>query len=193
MLIGGYLFFSFVMDDFNPLNWPPGTIEQMAIAFTVAGAIITGFNYYLHRTMGMILLCISLSASAQKKWYNISKNDIAIMSIEVAAGYAQGWRDEVQYHPNQLFKQMPNLNRRFWDIRHQDPPTFLNMEWDADHALKFAVNGLHVTAVVLKVGDIKQYRKKDRWKKIIFDAAKYYLSYKAGFFLSYNITHKNKF
>jgi hypothetical protein len=142
----------------------------------------------------MLLLAIIITppANAQKKWYKITGNDMAIMSLELTAGYAQGWRDEVQYHPNQLFKQMPNLNRSFWDIRVQDPPGFLNMEWDADHLLKFSVNSLHVTAIVIKIGDLKTYPKKDRWKKVLFDGFKYYLSYKAGFFLAYNITHKNK-
>ena len=128
-------------------------------------------------------------ASAQtekKKWYRISKNDLKIMAIEIGAGYAQGWRDEVQYHPNQLFKQMPNLNRRFWDIRVQDEPTFLNTEWDADHVLKFAVNGLHVAAICFKIGE------KKKWYLYLVDAVKYYGSYKLGFFLGYNVTHRNR-
>lgn len=134
----------------------------------------------------LLLLLFPLSLSAQKKWYSISKNDLQVMAIEVGAGYAQGWRDEVIYHPNQLFKQMPNLNRRFWDVRVQDAPGFLNTEWDADHVLKFAVNGLHVAAICFKIGD------KKKWYLYLVDAVKYYASYKVGFYLGYNVTHGNK-
>lgn len=146
---------------------------------------------YCSTTMSQQLL-VSVSKPEPKKWYSISKNTIITMTLETVAGYAQGWRDEVQYHPNQLFEQMPNLNRSFWDIRVQDPPGFLNMEWDADHVLKFTVNGLHVAAVVVKVGDIKQYRKKDRWKRILFEFLLHYGANKVGFFLAYNVTHGNK-
>jgi len=61
-----------------------------------------------------------------KKWYHVSNNDIAVMSREVVAGYSQGWRDEVQYNTKQLFRQFPNSNRSFWDIRVENPPGFLN-------------------------------------------------------------------
>ena len=145
------------------------------------------------KKLTILLLFLPLFASAQeKKWYTITGNDIAVMSVELAVGYAQGWRDEVIYHPNQLFKRFPNLNRSFWDIRVQNPPGFLNTEWDADHVLKATVSSLHVAAVVIKIGDLKDYPKKDRWKKVAFDMVKYYGAYKAGFFLSWNVTHGNK-
>ncbi|MEO5991288.1 MAG: hypothetical protein ABIP68_06595 [Ferruginibacter sp.] len=140
----------------------------------------------------LFLLLILPAGSFAQKWYSFSKNDVAIMGLEMGAGYAQGWKDEVTYHPNQLFKNHPGLNRNFWDIRTQGKKGFLNTEWDADHVLKFSVNGLHVTAISIKIGNLKQYPKKQRWKKIVFDLIKYYASYKVGFFLSYNVTHENK-
>lgn len=145
------------------------------------------------KTIFIILLSLPLALSAQEKnWYSITGNDIAVMSVEVAAGYAQGWRDEVIYHPNQLFKRFPNLNRNFWDIRVQNPPGLLNTEWDADHVLKATISTLHVSAVIIKMGDLKDYPKRDRWKKIAFDLLKYYASYKVGFFLGWNVTNGNK-
>ena len=74
----------------------------------------------------LILLLATQIVIAQKKWYHVSNNDIAVMSIEVVAGYSQGWRDEVQYNTKQLFRQFPNSNRSFWDIRVENPPGFLN-------------------------------------------------------------------
>jgi len=115
-----------------------------------------------------------------------SKKDIAPMALTMGAGYSQGWREEVIYHPNQLFEQFPNLNRNFWDIRVQNKPGFLNTEWDADHVLKATTGGLFVAAVAVKIGD------KKKWYWYVIDAAKYYLSYKTGFFLAWNVTHKNK-
>jgi len=140
----------------------------------------------------LVLLLATQIVVAQKKWYHVSNNDIAVMSIEVAAGYSQGWRDEVQYHTKQLFKRFPNLNRTFWDIREENPPGFLNMEWDADHVLKFTTMGSHVAAVIVKKGDLKQYKGWDKVWKILFDIFKYYGAYKTGFFLAYNVTHGNK-
>jgi len=140
----------------------------------------------------LILLLATQIVIAQKKWYHVSNNDIAVMSIEVVAGYSQGWRDEVQYHTKQLFRQFPNLNRSFWDIRVENPPGFLNTEWDADHVLKFTTMGSHVAAISVKSGDMKQYKGWDKVWKILFDIIKYYGAYKTGFFLAYNITHGNK-
>lgn len=115
-----------------------------------------------------------------------SKNDYAIIPLEVAAGYAQGWRDEVIYHPNALFKHFPNLPKKFWDNRIQSKPGFLHMEWNADHVLKATTNLCHLTAICFKIGERKKF------KYYLFDMLKYYISYQTGFFLSYNLTHKNK-
>lgn len=116
----------------------------------------------------------------------LTKNDLPVASLELVAGYLQGWRDEVIYHPNELFKHFPKLNRTFWDNRIQSAPGFLNTEWDADHVVKSAIVLSHVTAVGVRISGRKKF------KFIILDMAKYYISYKLGFFLSYNVTHKNK-
>lgn len=143
-------------------------------------------------TMRVLLALLLCTGSAySQKWYSVSKNDLWVMGMEVGAGYSQGWREEVLYHPHQLFKHFPNLNRKFWDARW----SWTNgdaYKWDANHVLKGTTTAFHLAALVIKVGDIKAYKRKDRWKKILFDAAKYYLSYQAGFALSYNLTHGNK-
>lgn len=111
----------------------------------------------------------------------VTKNDIAVMSLQFAAGYGQGWREEVLYHPNALFRRFPNLNRSFWDSR----------QWkrhNANHWLKTGVVGCQTLAIVIKIGE-----RKKNWKAYAIDMIKYYGSYKLGFFAAYNITHKNKF
>jgi hypothetical protein len=139
----------------------------------------------------LIFLILPLFGMAQSKWYSVSKNDILVMSCEVGAGYSQGWREEVLYHPHSLFEHYPNLNRKFWDARWswQNGDAY---KWDANHVLKGTTNAFHLAAVVVKASDLKSYKRKDLWKKLLFDVVKYYSSYQLGFFLSYNITHKNK-
>ena len=121
--------------------------------------------------------------------FKISKNDIAIMSIEVGAGYMQGWREETLYHPNELFKHFPNLSRSFWDNR----ISWKNAtKFDANHVLKGGIVASQLVAIVIKTGDLKEYPKRKRLLKILVDLGKYYFSYQLGFFLSYNLTHQNK-
>ena len=126
----------------------------------------------------IILLLLTNAAFAQ---FRITGNDAAIMGLQFTAGYAQGWREEVLYHPNALFRNHPKLNRSFWDIRKYK-------RWNANHLLKTIVSGSHTAAIVIKIGGGKK-----NWKQYAVDAFKYYGSYKLGFFVSYNLTHKNKF
>lgn len=130
-----------------------------------------------------------IGISQDKKWFSVSKNDVWVMGMEVGAGYATGWREEVNYHHYNLLQRYPRLFKNgntFWDGR-----IYSDGVWDANHMLKGITVGFHMAAICIKVGDIKNYPKKDRWKRILFDAAKYYLAYQAGFALSYNLTHHN--
>ena len=123
-----------------------------------------------------ILLIFYLPCFGQ---FKIERKDIAPMSCTFAAGLLQGTREQVLYHPNALFQQFPNLNRKFWDIRQ-------GHRWDANHWLKTGVATLFTTAIIFRIGE------KKRWYLYIWDGFKYYLPYKLGFFLSYNILFKNK-
>ncbi len=131
----------------------------------------------------LILLLFPLITSAQWK---PTKRDITPALLSFAAGHIKGWHDEVTYHPNQLFQRFPNLNRRFWDIRVQDKPGFMNTEWDADHVLKGSQKLMFIAAICLKVGERK------KWYWYLWDGVKYLTSYSIGFWSSYNLIHKNK-
>lgn len=139
------------------------------------------------KNLFFIIVLLPLFSFGQSK-FNLSGNEIAIMSCEFIAGNAQAWRDVVIYHPNQLFKQYPNLNRKFWDIRVQDKPGLLNTEWDADHVLKSITVASHIAAVSIKLGSGEKIKLKAIARSLILN----YAAYKAGFFLSYNILNKNK-
>lgn len=142
------------------------------------------------KTLITLLLLASISTQAQTKWYKISKNDLWVMGMEVGAGYSKGWGDEIEFHHFELSQRFPGLfknDNKFWDGRYDNDGI-----WDAKHMMSAFTTSFHVAAVVIKIGDLKSYRKKDRWKKITFDALKYYAAYHLGFFLSYNVTHGNK-
>ena len=141
----------------------------------------------------ILIMLVALSGSLraqiqQPKWYAINKNQMVTMGLEMTAGYVQGWREEILYHPNALFRNFPKLNPNFFDNR---------ISWqkgniiDANHLAKGIITGLHLVAVVIKVGDIKKYKGWNKVKKIGGDLVKHYVAYQIGFFLAYNVTHKN--
>ncbi len=133
----------------------------------------------------IILSCLFLSVNCFGQW-KIEKSDWLPMGLVLGAGYSQSWRDEVEFHPNALFRHYPNLNHSFWDIR--EPK-----RWNANHVLKTATMALFTAAICVKIGDWKAYPKKKRWQKLAADALKYYGMYHIGFFIGYNLQHKNKF
>ena len=140
------------------------------------------------KTLLILTLLMSLGANAQK-WYSVTNNDCAVMACEVVSGYAQGWREELLYHPYEFMAKHPKWDSSFWFV----PQSWRSSpkKFDANHILKGIVIHTQIAAIVIKIGDIKSYKKRDRWKKILFDVVKYYGSYQLGFFLSYNITHHN--
>lgn len=129
----------------------------------------------------LFFFAVSMSAMCQI----VTKNDLVIMGIEVGSGYMQGWREEVLYHPNELFRHFPKLSRTFWDNRvtWKQPGKF-----DANHVLKGGIILSQLVAISVKASDLG----KRSFKKIFLDILKYYASYQLGFFLSYNLTHNNK-
>lgn len=145
---------------------------------------LRGKNSRFRKTMSVLLVATFLCFDSYGQLF--TKKDIAPMALTFAAGYSTGWREEVIYHPNQLFRQYPNLNRKFWDIRVQDKPGFLNTEWDADHVLKGTTVLLFTAAVTFKLGE------KKKWYLYILDGVKYFAAYHIGFYVSYNLQMNNK-
>jgi hypothetical protein len=141
--------------------------------------------------VAMLLLICTTSAHSQNPW-RVTKSDIAPMLLQMNAGYWQGWREEVLYHPNAFLRAHPNYNREFWDIRISHDNKGLSAIKDANHLLKSTVVLSQTVAIVIKVGDWREYPKKKRVVKLLVDAIKYWGMYKLGFYLGYNITHNNK-
>jgi hypothetical protein len=149
-------------------------------------------KFFLLFFIGFVWKPADAQTEAKNPWA-FSKRDIAPMTLQLTAGYAQGWREEILYHPKALFEHYPKLNHNFWDDRINHGSNGISVFRDANHLLKFIVVGTQTVAIVIKVGDWKDYSKKDRWKKLLGDLLKYYGAYKLGFVLSYNVSHHNKF
>jgi hypothetical protein len=137
----------------------------------------------------LIILLFPICCFSQDKWSKITKNDIAVSSCFFGYGFVKGWGDQIEYHHYEMSVQFPNLfknNNHFWDGRYDDDGIF-----DAKHLAAGIQASLMTAAVCIKIGDLKNYPKKDRFKKVCFDILKYDFSRRLGFFISYNVINKN--
>jgi len=142
------------------------------------------------KTLFTLSILISCSCFGQDaKWWGITKKDIAPMSLVFVAGHAKGWADQVEFHHHEMSIQFPGLfknGKTFWDGRYDDDGI-----WDAKHMMEGIRAKCFILAIVFKVGDLKKYPKKDRWKKVGFDLITYSAIERFGFTTSYNGIHKN--
>lgn len=117
----------------------------------------------------------------------LTKNDLLIGGAQLISGASDGVRDHVLHHPNELFRQFPNLNRDFWDIRQ----SWQNNRWaafkDANHTFKSITNTLDLGSVAMAI-----FEKKKTIKRAALKALFAYLCRKAGFHLTYTALFKNK-
>jgi hypothetical protein len=146
----------------------------------------------------LVISIISLIASAQKKWYQpmFEKNDWVVYSAQVLTGISSGVREEVIYHPTQLFEMYPHLNRQWWDIRisytnkYREPPLFVAFS-DANHFFKSTGLVTNCVSLGFSFGDYNAYAKKERWKVIAKKIILSYFANKLGFAASYNLYFRN--
>jgi hypothetical protein len=141
---------------------------------------------------------MSLIASAQKKWYQplFEKNDWVVYSAQYLTGVSSGVREEVIYHPTQLFQMYPRLNRQWWDIRvsyrnkYTEPPLFVAFS-DANHFFKSTGLVTNCVSIGFSFGELGSYSKKERWKVIAKRILLSYFSNKIGFATSYYLFFRN--
>lgn len=140
--------------------------------------------------MKLFLIILLLPLFSFSQW-KPTKNDIWLSAAQLVAGAADGMREEVLYHPSNLFEQHPNLNRQWWDSR----ISWKNKEtaWvafsDANHTFKV----INQSADLLSVGIVLfEPHRKNLWKTAIRKMAIGYLARKAGFHLIYSLHFKNK-
>jgi len=140
----------------------------------------------------LIIILFPTLCFGQENWKKISKNDVWVSSCFFSYGFVKGWADQIEFHHYEMSIQFPGLFRNgntFWDGRYDDDGI-----WDAKHLAAGLQASLMTAAVCIKLGGkrLKEYPKKDRFKKVVFDIIKYDFSRRAGFFLSYNVIHKNQ-
>lgn len=127
-----------------------------------------------------------INCHAQNKWVACSSSYLA--------GVADGCREQILYHPTQLFQEFPHLNRDWWDIRcsyrnKYSEPSYLVAFSDANHFFKASSLVLNCVSVGFSFGDIP---KKGKGWWILKRIARAYICNKIGFATSYYLIFKNK-
>lgn len=137
----------------------------------------------------IILLSIPFLAFSQK-WYNPTKNNLAIFGISILRGGADGQREEVLYHPNNLFKVNPHLNRQYWDQR----ISWQNRGWaafkDGNHLCRTTIQLAELLGIGIALLNKKPIKKK--LMPVVGSMIYGYLGNKTGFIGRYVIHFKNK-
>jgi hypothetical protein len=124
-----------------------------------------------------LLLLISLSAPAQKKWMRITRNEIFVYSCMTLSGAADGVNQAIIHHElgrgNQFWDYARSWKNKYRDIdAGDDRAAFFGSKsifvgfTDAFHLTRMVDHGCTLTAICISGGELKQYRKKDRWKVI---------------------------
>lgn len=140
----------------------------------------------MHRVIPYLFLLICSFARSQR----IKKSDVILSGLQFIAGASDGIREQVLYHPNELFLQHPNLNRQWWDSRiswqnKYSQPWYLVSISDANHCFKAGTFYSDMISICLSAGDLNVWT---IVKKLVIT----FISRKAGFHSTYHLYFKNK-
>jgi hypothetical protein len=134
------------------------------------------------------ILCMLFKKSPAQ--FKITSNDLFLAGTQFIGGGLDGVREQVLYHPNELFKQHQNLNRQYWDSR----ISWQNKEhvWtpisDANHVLRLGIQTTNLASIAISLTS----KEGKNWKVILKKILISYLSNKSGFYTIYNLHFKNK-
>jgi hypothetical protein len=125
----------------------------------------------------ILAVVLSLPCTAQK-WYSITKNDVAIITLGVVSGAADGvnqnlahWRWgkgkafwDVKTSWKNKYKDYDNGNTdaRFWGSK-----TVFVAFTDGYHLTRMIDRSAMVLSVGISAGELAKYQKKDKWKVIL--------------------------
>ena len=145
----------------------------------------------------VLLLFISHTATAQKKWTAVNRNDILVYSFMTASGAADGVNQAIIHHEY-------GLNNQFWDYakswknKYKDfdagdkRAAFLGSKTifvgftDGFHLTRMIDKGFTLAAISISAYDLKLYKKKDRWKVVAKKLVISTLLNRIAFALTYN-------
>ena len=125
----------------------------------------------------LLLLFISQAATAQKKWTAINRNDILIYSLMTVSGAADGVNQAIIHHElgrgNQFWDYARSWKNKYRDYDAGDErAAFFGSKnifvgfTDGFHLTRMIDRGCTLAAISFSAGELKQYKKKDRWKVI---------------------------
>lgn len=124
---------------------------------------------------------VSITANSLSIHPKVNRRAI-ICGLQYVSGFAQGLREQVLHHPNELFAMHPNLNHPFWDSR-------LNSQGilNANHILQTIYVYSDIACIVIAIGEPRK-----NWKKYVVDFIYYTGWRKAGWYTSWKIYCGNK-
>lgn len=77
----------------------------------------------------------------------ITVNEGIVYALQFLAGAANGEHDRILYHPNQFFKDHPNLNMQWWDARISWKNKY-NKSWFVRNFAVWSTDENHASAAV---------------------------------------------
>ena len=145
----------------------------------------------------LLLLFISQLATAQKKWTAISGNDIVVYSLMTVSGAADGVNQAIMHHElgrgHQFWDYAISWKNKYKDHDNGDErAAFFGSKsifvgfTDAFHLTRMIDRGCTLAAISVSASELKQYKKKDRWKVIVKKLAISTLLNRLAFGLTYN-------
>lgn len=145
----------------------------------------------------LLLLFISQAATAQKKWTAISRNDIIIYSLMTVSGASDGVNQAIIHHElgrgNQFWDYAKSWKNKYRDFDAGDErAAFFGSKsifvgfTDAFHLTRMIDRGCTLAAVSVSAFELKQYKKKDRWKVVVKKLVISTLLNRLAFGLTYN-------
>ena len=129
------------------------------------------------RVIVTILAVLFTMQSTAQKWYTITKNDAAIIALGVVSGAADGVNQNLAHWRWGKGKQ-------FWDVKLSWKNKYKDFDNGNTDARFFGsksvfvalTDGYHLTRMIdrsamllsvgISAGELKQYKKKDRWKVV---------------------------
>lgn len=126
----------------------------------------------------LLLLFIGQAATAQKKWTAISGNDIVVYSLMTISGAADGVNQAVVHHEFGLGHQFWDFSKS-WKNKYKDfdagdtRAAFIGSKGifvgftDGFHLTRMIDRGCTLAAITVSASELKQFRKKDRWKVVV--------------------------
>lgn len=154
---------------------------------------------YTISTMRLLIIFffITQAASAQKKWTSISGNDIFIFSLMTVSGAADGVNQAIIHHElgrgRQFWDYAISWKNKYKDFDNGDKraaffgsKSILVGFTDAFHLTRMIDKGCTLTAISVSAFQLKDYKKKDRWKVVAKKLVISTLLNRLAFILMYN-------